>query len=106
MRQHPPVPEPVRILRATRRATGESGEVDADLTQIVDAWPELPEATEPPPAGSRWVQQSAESPTSLGGLGERFFMPQPSRRSPGMPALGIDQAITLDWKWSPEGEGF
>jgi hypothetical protein len=44
MRQHPPVPEPVRILRATRGATGESGEVDVDLTAVVDAWPELPEA--------------------------------------------------------------
>ena len=71
MRQHPPVPEPVRTLRATRGATRESGEVDADLTAVVDAWPELPEATEPPPAGSRWVQQSAESPTALGELGAR-----------------------------------
>ena len=44
MRQHPPVPEPVRTLRATRGATRESGEVDADLTAVVDAWPELPEA--------------------------------------------------------------
>jgi hypothetical protein len=44
MRQHPPVPEPVRTLRATRGSTGESGEVDADLTAVVDAWPELPEA--------------------------------------------------------------
>jgi hypothetical protein len=62
--------------------------------------------TEPPPVGSRWVQQSGESPTALGGLGECFCMPQPSRRSPGMPALGLDQAIIPDWKWSPEGEGF
>jgi ADP-ribosylglycohydrolase len=64
------------------------------------------EQTDPPPAGSRWVQQSAESPTALGGLGERLCMPQPSRSSPGMPNWGLDEAITPDWKWSPEGEGF
>jgi hypothetical protein len=62
--------------------------------------------TKPPPASSRWVQQSAESPTDLGELGARVYMPQPSRRSPGILALGLDQATSSDWKWSPEGEGF
>jgi hypothetical protein len=63
--------------------------------------------TEPPPAGSRWVRQSAESPTAVGSRQIKDSQdPRPLTAHRIRRPTWSTKFRPTYCKWSPEGEGF